>query len=213
MDYSWVEEAIKTFGYIGLFSIVFAETGLLFGFFLPGDSLLITAGIFASQGYLNIVVLCITLFAAAVLGDSAGYAIGKWYGKKLYTIKDSRFFRKEHLVHANNFYLKHGGKTIILARFIPIVRSFAPTIAGIADMPYQKFLSFNIIGGFLWAVGLTLCGYFLGRAVKDIDAYLIPIIILIIVVSVGPGLYEVMREPERRKQILHHTKNFLNRKK
>ena len=213
MDHAWIEELIRTFGYIGLFIIVFAETGLLFGFFLPGDSLLITAGILSSQGFLNIIVLCLVLFVAAVLGDSVGYAIGKWYGKRLYSKEDSRFFRKEHLVHATNFYEKHGGKTIILARFIPIVRTFAPTVAGIAAMPYSKFITYNVAGALLWAVGLTLGGYFLGRAVKDIDAYLIPIILLIIVVSVGPGMYEVLKVPENRKRIYHHTKKFLSRKK
>jgi membrane-associated protein len=193
-----IESTIKTAGYIGLFSIVFAETGLFFGFILPGDSLLFTAGIVASQGYLNIAITCLVLFIAAVLGDSTGYAIGNKFGKRLFHRQDSLFFHKDHLEKAHKFYDKYGGKTIILARFMPIIRTFAPTVAGIADMPYTTFLFFNVIGGFLWSVGLTLSGYFLGRLIPDVDKYLLPIIGIIVLISIAPAVKEILGTKEKR---------------
>jgi membrane-associated protein len=203
-----IESLVKTAGYFGLFGIIFAETGLLFGFFLPGDSLLFTAGILASQGYLNIALTCLVLFIAAVLGDSTGYAIGNKFGKRLFHKEDSIFFHKDHLEKAQAFYNKHGGKTIILARFMPIIRTFAPTVAGIADMPYLKFLSFNVIGGLLWSVGLTLAGYFLGKLIPDVDKYLLPIIGLIVLVSIAPGIRELLGSKEKRENLRQTIRSY-----
>ena len=204
-----------TVGIIILFGIVFAETGLLFGFFFFFDRHLFTAGFIASQPQfnINIFVLCISLFAAAVLGDGTGYMIGKHFGKRLFHKKDSFLFHKEHLEKAEAFYEKHGGKTIILARFMPIVRTFAPVVAGIADMPYAKFLSFNIIGGFIWAVGLTSAGYVLGRVIPDVDKYLLPIIGLIVIISIAPGVKEVLGSKEKRTAIFRSIKSLFARRK
>lgn len=207
-----IEATIKTAGYVGLFGIVFAETGLFIGFFLPGDSLLFTAGILASQGYLHISLTCFVLFLAAVLGDTVGYTIGNKFGKRLFHRKDSIFFHKDHLEKAQSFYNTHGGKTIILARFIPIVRTFAPTVAGIADMPYFKFLSYNVVGALLWAVGITLAGYFLGRLIPDVDKYLLPIIGLIVIVSILPAIREILGSKEKRAAFMQGCKSFFAKK-
>ncbi|OGG07410.1 hypothetical protein A2872_02995 [Candidatus Gottesmanbacteria bacterium RIFCSPHIGHO2_01_FULL_42_12] len=177
---------IKTVGYVGVFGIVFAESGLFFGFFLPGDSLLFTAGFLASQGFLNFPLLVFLCVMGAILGDSIGYSFGRKLGQKLYSRQDSRFFKKEHLEKAQAFYDKHGGKTIIMARFMPFVRTFAPIVAGAANMHYRKFLSFNIIGGLLWGMGVTTIGYTLGSVIPDVDKYLLPIIAFIIIISVLP---------------------------
>lgn len=193
---------ISTFGLIGVISIIFAETGLLIGFFLPGDSLLFTAGLLASQGYLPFFPLMIGTFIAAVLGDSFGYWFGKKTGPALFSREDSKFFKKKYVSEAEIFYEKHGKKTIILARFIPIIRTFAPIVAGIARMDYKTFISFNIIGGFIWAVGLTLAGYFLGTVVPDIDKYLLPIIILIIISSFIPGIVHILRSRKNNKSVV-----------
>ena len=162
-----VPELIRLVGFYGLIAIVFAETGLLFGFFLPGDSLLIIAGVFAGQGHYNIVTLNIVLILAAIAGDATGYAIGKRTGKALYNRPDSFFFRKEHLRITREFYEKHGGKTIIIARFMPIVRTFAPVVAGVAEMGYAKFAAYNIIGGIAWVTSCTLGGYLLGEYIES----------------------------------------------
>jgi membrane-associated protein len=200
---------IETFGYAGLFAIVFAETGLLIGFFLPGDSLLFTAGILASQGLLNIYLLSVLLFIAAVTGDSTGYYFGQRFGKRLFSREDSLLFHKEHLVRAKNFYEKHGKKTIILARFIPIIRTFAPVVAGIGEMHYSTFLAFNVIGGLFWAIGVTLAGYFLGNTIPDIEKYLAPIILLIVVLSVLPPIVEGLKTKEQRKQAIAALKKLV----
>jgi len=184
-DIVWL---IKTAGYLGLFSIIFAESGLFFGFFLPGDSLVFTAGFLASQNYLNIFFLCLILFVAAVLGDNVGYWFGEKVGPMIFRRKDSLFFRHENVERAHEFFEKYGGKSLILARFVPVVRTFVPIVAGVAKMDYRKFLIYNLTGGFLWTVGLSLTGYFLGRLIPDVDRYLLPIILLIIFVSILPGL-------------------------
>ena len=189
-----LESLIRTIGYVGMFGIVFAETGLLVGFFLPGDSLLFTAGFLASQDYLNIWLLVIVCFAAAVLGDAVGYLIGHRWGRNLFSKEESRFFKPKYLRQAESFFEKHGGKAIILARFMPIVRTFIPVIAGVSAMPYRRFFTFNIVGGILWAVGVTLAGYFLGSTIPGVDKYLLPIILIIIVVSVLPSVIHIWRE-------------------
>lgn len=189
---------IKAVGLIGVVAIIYAESGLLIGFFLPGDSLLFTAGFLASQGYLDIASLVLLTFLAAVLGDSTGYAFGRKAGPKIFNKEDSRIFKKAYLIKAQEFYKKHGVKTIILARFVPIVRTFAPIVAGAGDMHYKTFVTYNIVGGFLWTVGVTLAGYFLGSVIPDVDKYLLPIIILIIVLSILPTIFELIKS--RRKK-------------
>lgn len=192
---------IKTGGYIGITAITFAESGLFFGFFLPGDSLLFTAGFLASQGFLDIRILVPLLIVAAISGDSVGYWSGKKFGGWLMKQKESLFFQKKHLFTAQKFYEKHGGKTLILARFMPAVRTFAPIVAGMANMHYRSFLSFNAIGGLLWAAGMSLLGYFLGSAIPNVDKYLLPIVGAIIVLSVLPGVIHLLknRSPEKHQ--------------
>lgn len=188
-----LSELIQTVGYIGLFAIVFAESGLFFGFFLPGDSLLFTAGFLASQGFLDIKILAPLMVVGAVGGDSAGYWMGNKLGRWLMRQKDSFFFKKEHMQQAQEFYDKHGGKTLILARFIPAVRTFVPIVAGMASMEYTKFISFNVIGGLIWGAGMSLAGYYLGTLIPGVDKYLIPIVALIIFLSVLPGLFHMRK--------------------
>lgn len=194
---------IQTVGYVGVFAIVFIESGLLVGFFFPGDSLLFTAGFLASKNFFDIYLLAIGSFIAAIAGDSVGYLIGHRWGRKLFTKDDSILFHKQHLVRAQNFYDKHGGKTIILARFMPVIRTFAPVVAGIGEMRYRTFLTFNFIGGFLWAIGITISGYFLGSLIPadKFEKYLIVIVVLIIVASVAPGVYHLLKDPDNRHQI------------
>lgn len=184
---------IRTFGYLGIFFIVFAESGLFFGFFLPGDSLLFVAGFLASQGILDFPLLVFLCVAGAILGDSVGYFFGRKVGQALYQREDSRFFKKAHLEKAHTFYEKHGGKTIILARFMPFVRTFAPIVAGTANMTYRKFFSYNVLGGLLWAVGITTIGYTLGNLIPDVDRYLLPIIALIVIISVLPPAFHYVK--------------------
>lgn len=181
---------VATFGLLGVFAIVFAESGLFFGFFLPGDSLLFTAGLLASQGYFNVVVLWLGCMIAAIVGDSVGYWFGKKVGPKIFFRDDSFFFHKKHIDRTRAFYEKHGKKTIILARFVPIVRTFAPILAGVGQMEYRSFLSFNIIGGILWSTLLIFLGYGLGSFIPSIDRYLLPIVLLIILLSFVPIISE-----------------------
>jgi len=184
---------IKTAGYLGLFGVIFAESGLFFGFFLPGDSLVFTAGFLASQGYLNIYFLLAVLLAAAVLGDNVGYWFGQKVGPMIFKREDSRFFHRENVNKAHEFFEKYGGKSLILARFVPVVRTFVPIVAGVGKMDYKKFFWFNIIGGFLWTIGLALAGYFLGQIIPDVDKYIIPIVLLIIFISILPGLFQLLK--------------------
>lgn len=179
-------------GYVALFATIFAESGLFFGFFLPGDSLLFTAGLFAARGDLNIAWVCIGCFIAAVLGDQVGYWFGAKVGKRLYNRPDSVFFKKEHIEKTKEFYAKHGKKTLILARFAPIIRTFAPIVAGIAEMHYGTFVRYNIVGAFLWAVCVPILGYYLGKQIPDIDRYLLPIIAVIIIVSFIPAIKHLL---------------------
>jgi membrane-associated protein len=185
---------------VGLFLIIFAETGLLIGFFLPGDSLLFTGGILASQGNLNIAVIAIGCFLAAVIGDQVGYTIGHRAGPPLFRRPDSRIFKQRYVDRTKEFFDKHGPKTILLARFVPVVRTFAPVLAGVGEMDRRTFTTYNIVGGFVWAVGVTVAGYVLGSAIgSDIDKYLLPIIAVIIVLSILPPLLEMRRERRRTR--------------
>lgn len=199
-------ELIKTAGYLGLFAIVFAETGLLIGFFLPGDSLLFTAGILAAEGYLDISILLVVLAGAAIIGDSFGYAIGKRLGPKVFSKENSLLFNKSHLQKAEHFFEKHGPKTIIIARFVPIIRTFVPTIAGVGKMRYMKFLSYNVIGGLLWVVSITLLGYWLGLKVDNIEKYILPGVIIIILISISPYIKEILTKPELRQKIYNSVR-------
>jgi membrane-associated protein len=194
---------IQTVGYLGVFGIVFLESGLMIGFFFPGDSLLFTAGFLASQGYLDIKLLIAGCFIAAVAGDSIGYYLGQKFGRKLFNKENSIWFHKDHINRAQRFYDKHGGKTIILARFIPVIRAFAPVVAGIGLMRYKKFVMYNLVGGVLWAIAIPLLGYYLGSAIPDVDKYLLPIVGLIIIASVLPALHHALVDAEIRASIIN----------
>jgi len=192
-----VPELIRMGGLIGLVAVVFAETGLMVGFFLPGDSLLVTAGLFAARGDLDIVWLNLALMAAAIAGDATGYWIGRRAGQALYRRPNSFFFRKQHLIKTHEFYEKHGGKTIVIARFVPIIRTFAPVVAGAAEMTYRQFAIYNIMGGIGWVASMTLTGYFLGRAVPDIDKHIHIVVAIVIFLSLLPGIISIIREKVR----------------
>ncbi|MDE2001833.1 MAG: VTT domain-containing protein [Patescibacteria group bacterium] len=198
---------IKTFGYLGLFSVIFAESGLFIGFFFPGDSLLFTAGFLASQGVLHIGVLMALMVAAAIAGDSFGYAFGRKIGPLIFTREDSFFFHKDNLERARVFYETYGKKTIILARFMPGVRTFAPILAGVGTMEYGTFLSFNAIGGLVWGAGLPWLGYYLGSSIPNIDRYLIPIVLAIIVLSIAPTAVHILRDPGHRERLFKFLKS------
>jgi membrane-associated protein len=195
------QQLLRSFGTIGLFLIIFAESGLLIGFFLPGDSLLFTAGLFAAKGDLNIVVILIGCFVAAVLGDQVGYAFGRRVGPSIFSRPNSKLFKQEYVQRADEFFESHGAKTIVLARFVPVVRTFAPILAGVGSMKYRTFVTYNLIGGFLWAIGVTSLGYFLGEQIgeENIDKYLLPIIAVIIFISVLPAVIEVLRHRRKAK--------------
>ncbi len=173
--------------------IVFTETGLFVGFFLPGDSLLVTAGIFAAAGHLRVATLLVFGSICAVVGDQVGYLIGRKAGQALYSREDSFFFRKKHLTRAHEFYEKYGGKTIVLARFIPIVRTFAPAVAGAAAMNYRRFVSYNVIGGVLWVCSMIMIGYWLGSAIPNVDEHIHLVIVIVVVLSILPPIIETLR--------------------
>lgn len=194
-------ENIARAGILVVAGVIFAESGLLIGFFLPGDSLLFTAGFLASQGFegLNVHVLALACFVAAVLGDSVGYAFGKRVGPRLLRSPDGKIFKKKYIAQSEAFFEEHGKKTIILARFVPVVRTFTPIVAGIGSMNYRTFLSYNIIGGALWTLGITYLGYFLGNFIpKD---YLEPAIILVVFISLLPALYHFLHQEHNRQRV------------
>lgn len=211
---------IISLGIFAIIFVIFAESGLLIGFFLPGDSLLFTAGALYSIGILpgnvpiSLHVFVLLLFIAAVLGDSVGYTFGRRTGPHIFKKPDARIFKQAYIQRAQEFYEKHGGKTIIIARFVPIVRTFAPIVAGVGRMPYKKFLAFNVIGGFLWTVGLTYLGYFVGQAFQaagvDIDQVILPVIILIILISVLPPAIHILKDKKTRVALWEGTKREVN---
>ena len=192
--FSDLESLIRWGGYTVLTVIVFTETGLLVGFFLPGDSLMVTAGLLASQGYLDVYVMGILLSAAAVAGDSVGYAIGRAAGPRIFTREDSLFFNKKHLYRAHAFYEKHGGKTIVLARFMPIIRTFAPVVAGVGQMRYATFVAFNVFGGVAWVWSMLFIGYFLGHSVPGVEKHIDIVIGIVIFLSILPGIVAWLRQ-------------------
>jgi membrane-associated protein len=203
---------IQAVSILGVAFIIFAESGLLIGFFLPGDSLLFTAGFLMYTGVLgfNIHLAVLILFAAAVLGDSVGYTFGRRVGHRIFSRPDAKLFKQEYIKRAQAFYEKHGAKTIVLARFIPIVRTFAPVVAGASDMPYRRFLSFNVIGAFLWTAGVTYSGYFLGKWFEamgwQIDQVLLPVVAIIIVISVLPPAIHILRDKKNRDALWNGAK-------
>ncbi len=194
-----VPELIRIVGQYGLPLIIFAETGLLAGFFLPGDSLLITAGLFAARGDLNLTLLIVTLIPAAILGNATGYQIGKRAGKALYSRPDSLLFRREHLRMTHEYYERHGGMTIVIAQFAPILRTFAPVVAGVAEMGYRKFASYNIAGAIAWIATMVLGGYLLGNVIPGIDKNIDRVIIVVIAVSLLPAVIGWLRSRSRRQ--------------
>jgi len=204
-----LKEFLMTVGYIGIFLIIFAESGLLIGFFLPGDSLLFTAGFLASTGFFHLPTLVLLVVVAAIVGDQVGYLFGRRVGPSLFNREDSLLFHKKHLVRAQAFYDKHGGKTIIIARFMPVVRTFAPIVAGVGHMKYGRFLFFNVIGGLLWGVGVTVAGYYLGTIIPDIDKYLLPIVAVIILASVLPPAWHFWKE--NKTEIMAYVNTKLGR--
>lgn len=207
-----VASLITSVGYVGIAAIVFTESGLLIGLFLPGDSLLFTAGFLSSQGYLSIIPLSLIAFIAAVLGDNMGYWLGKRFGPSVFRRQGSLLLDPEHIRRAETFFEKYGSKTIILARFVPVVRSLAPVLAGVGSMHWRTFFLFNIIGGLAWGVGITLAGYYIGNAIPGVDAYIIPIVLLIILVSVAPGLWHFFRNQQSRAQLTSQLRRFFRRR-
>ena len=197
--------------YFGLFFIIFAETGLAVGFFLPGDSLLVVAGLFAAAGKLNLWIMLFSLFVAAVVGDAVGYYSGRKMGKAIFSRPKSRLFNPKHLEKAHAFYEKYGGKTIIIARFVPIVRTFAPIVAGAAEMSYKKFLVYNVFGGFFWVTSMLLTGYFLGGLVETavqnlfgiegfkLEDHIDKVVIVIVFLSILPMIFEYLKSRREHK--------------
>jgi membrane-associated protein len=201
------ERLIETVGLIGIFAIVFAESGLLIGFFLPGDSLLFTAGFLASGPssvddslHLPLGFLLVGCFIAAVTGDQVGYLFGRRVGPSLFRRPDSRFFKQENVEKAHAFFEKYGAKTIVLARFVPIVRTFAPIVAGVSRMNYRTFVTYNVVGGLLWAIGVTLLGYFLGQ-VDFVEENLEVAILTVVLISVIPIVLELWKARKERRSV------------
>ncbi|MEK7116753.1 MAG: VTT domain-containing protein [Patescibacteria group bacterium] len=186
-----IVELVRVVGYLGLFVIIFSESGVFFGFFLPGGSLLFTAGLLASQGLFNVYWLILVVGVAAILGDNVGYWFGSKVGHRIFNKEDSLFFNKKYLDKTKEYYEKYGAMTVVIGRFVPIVRTFAPILAGVGGMNYKKFLIFNIIGALLWAVGLSLLGFFLGSSIPGIEKYIMPIIFLIIFLSILPIIFNL----------------------
>lgn len=207
----WMLLKLGIYVYAGLFFVIFAETGLAVGFFLPGDSLLVVAGLFAAAGKLNLWLMLILLFVAAVVGDAVGYYSGKKVGPAVFSKPKSRFFNPAHLRKAHAFYEKHGGKTIIIARFVPIVRTFAPIVAGAADMSYRQFVVYNVVGGFAWVTSMLFAGYFLGglveqfvRSVFGVEGFLLEdhidkVVIVVVFLSILPIIFEYVKSRREKK--------------
>ncbi len=193
---------------VGLF--VFAESGLLVGFFLPGDTLLLTAGVFAAQGKISIVWLMIVTVIAAVSGDNVGYSIGRRTGHRIFKKKDGILFRAEYINRAENFYESHGGKTITLARFLPIIRTFAPVVAGVAKMDRKRFFMFNIAGALIWGISVILLGFFAGTRIPNIDSYLLPTVLAATIFTFSPPLIHILRDSKSRRKLKLKIKDYIS---
>lgn len=196
-----VEGLVRVGGLMALIVIVFAETGLLIGFFLPGDSLLVTAGLFAVSGHLELWSLFLFVSLAAIVGDAVGYFIGVRSGPRIFSREDSLLFHKKHLITTQEFYDRHGGITIVLARFMPILRTFAPVVAGVGQMRYSRFALYNVLGGIGWVVSMTSIGYFLGKTIPDIDKYIHVVIAAVIILSLVPGIVTFVRTRQRARKL------------
>lgn len=202
---------LETGGIIAIAATIFAETGLLIGFFLPGDTLLFAAGFFAAQGKISLVGSILAVVLGAIIGNMAGYEIGRRTGPKIFTKEDALLLTPETIGHAQKFYEKHGGKTILLARFVPVVRTLAPLIAGIGKMDYKKFMFYNILGALIWGISVTMIGYWAGRVIGeyfDIDKYLLPIILLATVLTFGVSFAHVLKNPTQRQLLKKKFKNY-----
>ena len=203
-------ELFGNYVYVALFVIIFAETGLAIGFFLPGDSLLVVAGLFAAAGKLNVWLMLVLLFIAAVTGDTVGYLFGRKVGESIFTRPKSRFFNPKHLKKAHQFYEKHGGKTIILARFVPVVRTFAPIVAGAAQMTYRDFIFYNILGGALWITSMLFAGYFLGGVIENafgikLEQHIDKVVIVIVFLSILPIIIEFLKAKFGKSELEKET--------
>jgi membrane-associated protein len=211
-----VNHIIQAGGILIVSLIIFAESGLLIGFFLPGDTLLFGAGLAASQGKISLLVLILATIVAAVIGDNTGYEIGKRMGRKVFIKKDGILFRKEYISTAEKFYEKHGGKTIIIARFTPIVRTFAPVVAGASNMPHRRFFAFNVIGGTIWGAGMPLLGYFLGKRIPGLDKYMELVILGVVAISILLAVGHILRDQKTRallkERARHHLKKAFSKK-
>lgn len=212
-----IESIISAGGILLVAAIVFAESGLLVGFFLPGDSLLFGAGLAASQGKFSLLWLIVAVVIAAIVGDNVGYSIGRRAGPRIFKKKDGILFRQEYLQKSEEFYEKHGGKTIILARFTPIVRTFAPVVAGAGKMSREKFMFYNVIGGVLWGAGLCILGYAIGGRIPHLDKYIEIVIIGVMVLSLAIAFGHLLRDPKTRTMMVDGIKHglrkvFLNKK-
>ena len=201
MDFLHPETIVQSGGLLLIGAIVFAESGLLVGFFLPGDTLLFSAGFFASQDKLPLGWLLLIVVSMAIIGDNVGYSIGHKAGPRIFKKKDGMLFRQEYIERAETFYKEHGGKTITIARFVPIVRTFAPVVAGAGKMDRKRFLMFNALGATVWGAGVTLLGYFLGTKIPNIDKYLLPVVLLAMIVTFSSPIIHIIREPKARKAI------------
>lgn len=188
---------VKTFGYLGIFITIFLESGVVFGFFLPGDSLLFAAGLLASQHYLSVIGVIVAAVAGAILGNNAGYYTGKKAGPSLFTRKNSRLFSTQRVAQAHEFFEQKGGQALVLARFIPAVRTFVPIVAGVGKMDYRHFFKFNALGGLIWGISMPVLGYSLGKTVPSIDRYILPAIFAIVVISALPVLAHYIKSRKR----------------
>jgi len=205
-----VEHIILSGGILIVAAIVFAESGLLIGFFLPGDTLLFSAGLLASQGLFPLWLLILATVIAAIVGDNVGYSIGRRTGHRIFKKEDGILFHKDHLIRAEKFYQQHGGKTVTLARFVPVVRTFAPMVAGIGKMPRKQFMLYNVAGAILWGAGVTLLGYWLGSKIPGLDKYIEYVLLGVVVLSLGLSFIHILREPKSRALIISRVKLFFS---
>jgi len=199
--FSNLPELVQWAGFFGIAAIIFSETGLLVGVFLPGDSLLVTAGLIAAKGYLNVYVLAPTLTIAAICGNSVGYFIGRTTGPRIFNRENSLFFNKKHAIRAHEFYEKYGRKTIVLAQFMPVIRTFAPVIAGVGGMRFRQFVAFNILGAFFWIWSMLGIGYFLGNSIPGIDQHIEIVVIIVVFISLLPGIISAYRARRARRYV------------
>jgi membrane-associated protein len=196
-----VTHIVQSGGLLLIAALIFGESGMFIGFFFPGDTLLLTAGIFAAQGKLSLPLAIIVISLAAIAGDNVGYQIGDRYGRKLFDKPNGLLFRREHIEQTEEFYKKYGSKTMLIAHFVPVVRAFAPAIAGIGEMPYKQFIMFDAIGDIAWAAIVTLIGYYFGRKIPNIDHYILLAVLAVIILTLGPALYHLAKVLLKRREL------------